>query len=33
VCDGESEVGGHSNDRLNSITIPNGLLPVLEEEL
>ena len=33
VCDGESEVGGCGNDRLNSITMPNGLLPVLEEEL
>jgi len=32
VCDGESEVGGCGDDSLNSITMPNGLLPVLEEE-
>jgi hypothetical protein len=32
VCDEESEVGGRGNDHLNSITMPNGLLPVLEEE-
>ena len=31
--DGESDVGGHRNNSLNSITMPNGLLPVLEEEL
>jgi hypothetical protein len=33
VCDGESDVGGRCDDHLNSITMPNGLLPVLEEEL
>ncbi len=33
MCDGESEVGGCGDDRLNSITMPNGLLSVLEEEL
>ena len=33
VCDGESDVGGRRDGRLNSITMPNGLLPVLEEEL
>ncbi len=33
VYDGESEVGGHGDDHLNSITMPNGLLLVLEEEL
>ena len=26
-------VAGRDDDRLNSITMPNGLLPVLEEEL
>ena len=26
-------MGGGGDDRLNSITMPNGLLPVLEEEL
>ncbi len=33
MCDGESEVGGCGDDCLSSITMPNGLLPVLEEEL
>ncbi len=25
MWDGESEVGGHGNDQLNSIMLPNGL--------
>ncbi len=33
VCDGESDMGGRRDNCLNSITMPNGLLPVLEEEL